>query len=279
MASSIESRPAGTFSGLRSGVWLAFEGAGLLRRESSLWGLAAVPMGLALAAVTTATGLFWTRLDAIHEAWSSLLPVLEAEAWWSWLWVGPGIAFFWLVAWLSVILSFAVALLAALLLANLASAPFLDRLSQKVESIERGAAAGDEEGASSLVGEALRSFLAELKRLLFLATIWLLLSGVGFLIPGAHFVTGPLLVATTVLFLPLDYAGFALDRRRVSFAARRRWLRDQLPTMAGFGGVAFAACLVPGLNLLILPSLVTGGTLLVLRAPPDADGWGRAAAC
>jgi uncharacterized protein involved in cysteine biosynthesis len=50
------------------------------------------------------------------------------------------------------------------------------------------------------------------------------------------------------------------------------------PTMVGFGGVAFGACLVPGLNLLILPALVTGGTLLVLRLQPDADAWGRGSA-
>jgi uncharacterized protein involved in cysteine biosynthesis len=38
--------------------------------------------------------------------------------------------------------------------------------------------------------------------------------------------------------------------------------------MTGFGGVAFLACLVPGLNLLIMPALVTAGTLLVLRTEP-----------
>jgi uncharacterized protein involved in cysteine biosynthesis len=35
--------------------------------------------------------------------------------------------------------------------------------------------------------------------------------------------------------------------------------------MSGFGGVAFVACLVPGLNLLMTPVMVTAGTLLVLR--------------
>lgn len=41
--------------------------------------------------------------------------------------------------------------------------------------------------------------------------------------------------------------------------------------MSGFGGLAFLVCLVPGLNLLMLPVLVTAGTLLVLRAGPDED--------
>lgn len=87
-----------------------------------------------------------------------------------------------------------------------------------------------------------------------------------------HLVTGPLLIVATVLLLPLDYAGFALDRRQIRFRSRRRWLRTNFSTMIGFGGVAFIACLVPGLNLLILPALVTAGTLLVLRIPPtDAD--------
>jgi uncharacterized protein involved in cysteine biosynthesis len=39
--------------------------------------------------------------------------------------------------------------------------------------------------------------------------------------------------------------------------------------MTGFGGVAFLACLVPGLNLLVLPGFVTAGTLLVLQKPPS----------
>ena len=81
--------------------------------------------------------------------------------------------------------------------------------------------------------------------------------------------TGPLLIAITVAFLPLDYAGFALDRRGLSFADRRRWLAAHRPTMLGFGGIAFAACMVPGLNLLLLPTLVTAGTLLVARTNPS----------
>ena len=103
----------------------------------------------------------------------------------------------------------------------------------------------------------------------FLASIWLGLTLAGLVVPGAHFVTGPLLVATTIIFLPLDYAGFALDRRGLSFADRRRWLKAHRPTMLGFGGIAFAACMVPGLNLLLLPILVTAGTLLVARTDPS----------
>ena len=263
---------AGLISRFRQGVVLLAEGIVFLRKERRLWALAAVPVLFAMVGVAGAASLFWTHLEAIHEIWTALFPVLEAGGWWSWLWVGPGRALFWLLGWLAVVGCFAVSLIAGLLLANLASAPFLDKLSQRVESIVLGQALPSESSFSSLLEETLKSFAAELQRLAFLGGLWLVLSLAGFVLPGAHFVTGPVLVATTILFLPLDYAGFALDRRGVNFGGRRRWLRSQLPTMIGFGGVAFGACLIPGLNLLILPSLVTAGTLLVIRTRPEQVG-------
>jgi CysZ protein len=266
---TIERSPEGFFSRFKEGVLLLADGFRFLRRERSLWALAWVPVLFATLSVLLATSLFWSQISEIHLAWSGLFPSLEASAWWTWLWVGPGIVLFWLAGWLAVVVSFAIALIAALLLANLASAPFLDQLSQRVEAIVLGSQTDPKPRRStSIPVEILRSFGAELQRVGFLAGIWLGLSLLGFVLPGAHLVTGPLLVATTVLFLPLDYAGFALDRRELSFASRRHWLREHSPTMVGFGGVAFAACLVPGLNLLIMPSLVTAGTLLVMRKEP-----------
>jgi uncharacterized protein involved in cysteine biosynthesis len=42
--------------------------------------------------------------------------------------------------------------------------------------------------------------------------------------------------------------------------------------MAGFGSVAFVACFVPGLNLVMMPALVTAGTLFVERHDPVTEG-------
>jgi uncharacterized protein involved in cysteine biosynthesis len=258
----------GSVTRFRDGLLLLLEGVGLLRRERRLWPLAMIPVFFATVLVATAVSLFWVRLELIHDGWVSLLPMLEATGWWTWIWVGPGKVMLWLAGWLGVVVAFAFSLVAALLLANLLSAPFLDRLSQRVESIVRGENLPDTRGSSSVVTESLRSFLAEFQRLLFFSIIWITLSLIGFVLPGAHLVTGPLLIGVTVLLLPLDYAGFALDRRQIPFRSRRRWLWANLPTMAGFGGVAFFACLVPGLNLLVLPAFVTSGTLLVLRITP-----------
>jgi len=253
---------------LREGVLLLLEGARFLQRERRLWALALIPVLFALFFVAVATSLFWVRLEGIHAFWVATLPVIEAGAWWSWSWVGPGRLLLWLLGWLAVLGSFAVSLVAALLLANLASAPFLDRLSQRVEAIASGLVFESEPSGGSAISGAVKSFAAELWRVVFLAAVWLVLSVVGFVIPGAQLVTVPMLIATTILFLPLDFAGYALDRRGVSFRARRDWLLGNLSLMLGFGGVAFVACLVPGLNLLLMPAQVTAGTLLVARRAP-----------
>ena len=108
--------------------------------------------------------------------------------------------------------------------------------------------------------------------MLFFVSLALPLVVAGVLVPGAQLVTGPALVVVTVFFLPLDYAGFTLDRRRLSFKARRRWLLVHRDAVLGFGAAAFLVCLVPGLNLLAMPVLVAGGTLLALRYQPEPEG-------
>jgi len=257
---------------VHGGIALIGEGIAILRAHRSLWGLATIPVLFAFCFVGLAVMLFTTHLEWIHGFWAGWLPVVEASEWWTWIWIGPAKALLWLAGWLAVVLAFGLALVAALLVANLAAAPFLDLLSQRVESIVLGGAGeGEGSGFGALVSEVMRSFAAELGRVGFLTAVWVLLSGVGFVVPGAHLLTGPLLVAVTIVFLPLDYAGFALDRRRVSFRDRRQWLGANLQTVVGFGGVAFLACLVPGLNLLMMPALVTAGTLLVLRTRPAPD--------
>lgn len=278
MQANSEHGPRRSVGELRDGVMLIADGATLLARERGLWPLASLPVLLAVVSVGAASALFWVQLDWIHQALTSWLPALEATSWWSWAWVGPARVLLWLIGWIEVVIAFGVAMVAALLLANLAAAPFLDQLSQRVERLATGGVVSSGAGIASIAGETLSSFGAELQRLLFLAGLWLVISLAGLVVPGAQLVAGPALAVVTLLFLPLDYCGFALDRRRVGFRDRRRWLRAHLPTMLGFGGVAFLACLVPGLNLLIWPVMVSAGTLLVVRRTPSVAAEGGAPA-
>ena len=255
------------------GLGLPLAGFRLLGRERSLWVLSAVPVGLTL--ILLALGLTWIVWNA-GEVWHSIegfWPSLEATRWYMWFWVGPVRLFFWLIgAFLFLLLSAAVAALSVLMASILAS-PFLDVLTRRVEKLVSGRVLDEVgPGVGGVLREAGRSMAAESARIGFLLIIWVGLTALGFLIPGAQLVTGPLLLGVTFLFLPLQFSGCILDRRQISFSVRRHWITQHWARMMGFGSAAFIFCFVPGLNLLVLPALVSAGTLLVLEIPPPSGG-------
>jgi CysZ protein len=194
------------------------------------------------------------------------MPLLEAGAWYTWLWIGPAKAGLTLLGAVLFAALAAVCLLSAFLLANVLASPFLDALSARVEVIVAGEVS--EQGEAGWLGSAtdmLRSVREELKRTLFFVSVVAALSAVGLVIPGAQLLTGPAIVAFAIFFLPLDYSSYTLDRQRLSFGDKRVWLSAHKPVVCGFGAAAFLICAVPGLNFVAMPILVIGGTLLALR--------------
>lgn len=268
-----DAAPRGLFGEAIAGAALLCDGLRMLGRERRLWGLSLVPIGFTALALALALARVARNADEIRLFVDGLLPVLEAGAWYTWLWVGPGRLLFWLLGWLLFLLTAALAAVLAVMLASVAASPFLDALSWRVEQITTGRVLeSSESGAAALLRDAGRSIAGEARRMAFLLATGLLLFGAGLLIPGAHAVTGPAMLAVTILFLPLEFSGHALDRRQVPFADRRRWIGGHWPRMAGFGAAAFAACFVPGVNLVMMPVLVVAGTLLVIGTPPGGAG-------
>lgn len=147
-------------------------------------------------------------------------------------------------------------------------------LSERVEQIVSGAPPRADFGFAEFLRGALRSVVEEGKRTLFFVSVQLAIVLFG-LIPGVQPLAAVASLAFTALFLPLDYTGYALDRRRVSFRERRRWIFSNRTVMFGFGGSGLLLFFVPGLSFLCLPWLVTSGTLLVLEVgPPDDEPEG-----
>ena len=158
-----------------------------MRREPSLWPLAIVPVFLSLVFVAIAGSLFFANLSAIAAWCNSLLPVLVATTWWSWLWVGPAMFIVWIAGGLAVVVVFGAAIVAALLAANLVSAPFLERLSLRVERIERaGIRSTTRRRVRAPSGPRCAAFVAELQRIGFLLLVWTGLSLAGLIVPGAQ---------------------------------------------------------------------------------------------
>lgn len=256
--------------GVFAGVRLLFSGMRMLFAQPRLWALASVPVLFCLTAMFGTGTAIYTNSTEIYALLTAWLPALEVSAWYAWLWMGPARLLAWMVGVLLFAMFSAACLLLALLVSNVLAAPFLDAISVRTEEIESGEPAqGGAGGLRGLLAETGRSMAAELQRALFFLSVWLVIALGGVLIPGGAIVAPPLLMAFTAIFLPLDYAGYALDRRQISFAKRRSWIRENFPTMAGFGAAALGVSLVPGLNFLLLPSLVIAGTLLALRCPPD----------
>lgn len=251
---------------------MLLDGFSLLRSDRSLWRLAVIPLCLAGLALAGATSIVVGQADAIFAGVAGWLPTIDAGAWYSWLWVGPAKLGLWLFASLLFVAASGTLFVLSLLLANLVAAPALDLLSQRVEVVESGRLVESGDGSLGAIAVDIRRSLAsEARRLLFLVSVWMGLFGLGIVIPGGQLITSPLMVAFTIAFLPLEYTGHVLDRRRVPFRERRAWLRSQMPRMLGFGAAAFLTLMLPGLNFLVLPVLVVAGTLLAVRYPPDSS--------
>ena len=265
-------RPRSAIVRASSGFGLLFEGLRFLRTHRGLWGLAIIPIVFSIVAVgLTLAGIVTFASEAIALI-RSLLPMLEVEQWYQWLYLGPLIALFWVLGHLIFLVLAGLSMMVALMIASVAAAPFLDVLSHRTEVLLEGRVVeSDEGGLKALAGDVGRSMWGEAQRTATFLALWIPLVLVGLLVPGAQLLTAPALFALTVLFLPLDFAGYTLDRRRIPFAERRAWIQGDLPLMGGFGVAAFVACFVPGLNLLMIPVLVVAGTLLAVRHGPEAQ--------
>lgn len=252
-------------NGLRAGASVLFEGFALLRRERSLWALAAAPVFLATVAVGCASWLVFAHSAEINAWIGAWLPAVAASSWYSWLWVGPLIVALGVAHAVLFLFVSAAAVLAAFLGATLLAAPLLELLSQRVERVAGGSCTESNRG---LLGDAFAALSNELRRVTFFASVS---AGLGLLslVPGVQVVTPFAFALFSMLFLPLEYCGAALDRRSVSFADRRRWIRSHGRTMLGFGAMGLATFAVPGLNFVMIPVLVAGGTLLVVRLEPS----------
>lgn len=256
-------------TGLLAGAGALFTALRLLRARRELWLWCALPAALNVAVFAGAIAAFlawgWEPVEAWLRGW---LEVAAPSAWYGWIWVAPLRALSWLVRWLVLAVVAAAVYLSFTLVGGVLAAPFLDALSRRVERLQRGCLEDRQlPGLAAALRGTGRAVLEEGKRTAFFLCVELAILLVG-LVPGLQLPAVAAAVGFAALFLPLDYTGYALDRRLVPFRARRRWVWQHRRAMMGFGGLALVSFLVPGLNFLCLPWLVTAGTILALELGP-----------
>jgi CysZ protein len=248
------------------GFKLAFRGATFLRQHRTLWTWAVLPAGVNVIVFAAAFALFLQFYPDIYDHATGFLRLDSPEVWYAWLWVAPLRLLAWCIGILLISAAMVVIYLTFLLLGTAIASPFLDILAQRVEHI----AAGHVPTERLTLRTAFRSFTAsaliELQKLGVFLTVQFILFALS-LIPLLSPFTVIAATLFTMLFLSLEYGGFAMDHRQMRFAQRRRLLWQHRWRMLGFGAAGFVTLLVPLLNFVCLPILVVGGTLLIVELP------------
>ena len=246
------------------GFRIAWLGLAFLGRHRTLWKWAILPTVVNIVVFTVAFALFVLFYQDIYGLATGFLPQTPPQTWYAWFWVAPLRLLGWGIGLLLLLTALVVLYFIFLLLGTTIAAPFLDVLAQRVEALVTGRVQEERGTAFGTLHTIGVSILDELKKLGFFLLVQL-----AFLILALLPVLTPIMaiVATlfTMLFLPLEYAGFAMDHRHWRFSQRRHFIWQHCWLMLGFGAAAFLTLLVPLLNFLCLPVLVASGTLLVLH--------------
>ena len=246
-------------------------------RAHRLWGLTAIPIAvniLLLVAVASVIGLWmWPYLAEAVETLGRWWPAGNAQVgdqhgWFNLLvealyWLGRVLLFVVLGLMVVAVVVVPAALGAAVLLlvGQTVASPFLDILSERVENIVLGTAAE----TFSIRRVFVSSMMAAADLFwgaLYLTAIHVPLLVLGF-VPVVGTVTATVVsFCATSLLLAHESIGLPLTRRLVSYQGRWRAVMVNKWLSMGFGGALMVMAVVPLLDLLLLPLVVTGGTLL-----------------
>lgn len=226
------------------GIVAPFQGAWTLLVSPSLWGWAMIPVAL--------FGLF-----ATIAAWSatSVFARVRATAGRSFGAGSAGMAGAAVAGAVGVVAYIAVALVVALWVVPLFSAPFMDALAARVDRYQ-----GREESLAVQVWRSLRVVLAGL---FYVAIPQALLALVGFVVSPLAPVCFVVAAGLGALGLAYDSLDWPLSRRGLGVSARVAWMRAHAGPTFGLGLAVWAVSLVPGLVLLALPAIVVGAVRLV----------------
>jgi CysZ protein len=246
------------------GFHLAFRGLTFLWEQRSLWKWAILPAVVNVVVFTAAFALFLRFYADLSGLATSFLPLAPPQVWYAWLWVAPLRLLAWGISLLLIVTALVVLYFAFLVLGTMLAAPFLDVLAQRTEELVHRHVAAEHTtllGTLQTMGASLTNEVLKLGFFLAVQLTLFLLSLLPLLAPLT------VLASTlfTVLFLPLEYAGYAMDHRHLRFAQRRALIWQHRWLMLGFGAAAFLTMLIPLLNFVCLPALVVGGTLLLLH--------------
>ena len=150
------------------------------------------------------------------------------------------------------------------MLANIIAAPFNGFLAEKVETVARGEDSSPPFSWTELMAMLPRTIGREARKLAYFAPRALGLLVLSF-IPVVNIVAAPLWLLFGTWMMAVQYIDYPADNNKMSWAEMMVWLRQRRWQSLSFGAVTYAALLIPGVNLLIMPAAVAGATLFWVR--------------
>lgn len=247
------SNPAQRFA---AGFFSPFSAARFLLRQPGLLRFVLIPLSIN---VMVFAGAVWGGLHLFSSIVARYLP--QGEAWY-WILLTY---LLWVVA---VLLTLVLVFFCFTAVGNLIAAPFNDLLSERTEELLIGRSLSEPFSLRSFMRDGWRILLEQGKR------IFVFLLGMGLLLllnllPGVGtLLYAGLSVGWAVVFLSVEYTSYIADRKRMGFAAQRRYLFGHKLLMAGFGCGLLCLLAVPFLQLLCIPLGVVAATRLWCSHPP-----------
>lgn len=217
-------------------------------------------------------GLFVFGYAWIQSVLASWLPdpaAIDTESWLGSLYYTLVQLAFWLLLPLYLMASAVIAFFTFTAVANLLGAPFNGMLSARVEARLTGSMP-EAVQARGLLVEVGGAIADEGRKLAYFA-LWLVPLLLLTLIPVLNLFAGPLWLAAAAWMLALEYMDYPLGNQGVAFAEQRRWLRQRPGRHGGLGAGILALTLIPGLNLVAMPTGVIAATLLHQHAGAGAQ--------
>jgi len=249
-----------------TGMSYPLQGFRLVLTHPNTWKYLLAPMALSLLALIAA--LYGTT-QLVQMLMASRIAAADNVAEQSALWLFTAFLY---------VGSFAVTMVFTYVLANLLAVPFNDRLSERVEQLTLGPL--DEPfRLGTMVTDLLQSVVHSALSLLLWSVVMAGLVALN-IVPvfGSVFSVIGTTVATS-FFLSREMMDGAMSRRRLGYAHKLRVVRANRAVCLGFGLVASAFLWFPVVNILLMPMMVAGGTLLFCHLEtrglvPDRAGTG-----
>ncbi|MBL1211095.1 EI24 domain-containing protein [Geminocystis sp. GBBB08] len=143
---------------------------------------------------------------------------------------------------------------------SILGSPWYGKLSEQLEILRTGKLEIIE---LNIFSDIFRAILFELKKLFLIIILSLPLFLFNFIPMVGNIVSFLGSISLTMTIICLDFFDATLERKRLRFREKLKFVRKGFPTTAGFGLICLTLMSIPFLNLITIPICVCAGTLLV----------------